>query len=141
MKKKIFSPLFSSEKKVPYFASKVVAGFPSPADDFLENSLDLNNHLIKHPAATFFVKVEGRSMEKANIFDGDILIVDRSIKPENKAIVVAIINGEFTVKRLKIIDSKLFLQAETSAFPSIELNPEWEWEIWGIVTYIIHKAR
>lgn len=140
-KLQFLSPSFKNENKIPLFESKVIAGFPSPADDFLENSLDLNSHVIKHPAATFFVKVEGRSMEDANIFEGDILVVDRSLNFRNKDIVIAIINGDFTVKRIKIKESKIFLEAASSYFSPIELNPEWDCEVWGVVTYIIHKAR
>ena len=138
--------LFSVEKNknnknYPFFASPVIAGFPSPAEDFLEKPLDLNKHLIKHPAATFFVKVEGSSMRDANIFAGDILVVDRSLEHKDKTIVVAIINGEFTLKRLRIKNKKIFLEAENKNFKAIEITSECDFEIWGIVTYIIHKAR
>jgi len=98
--------------KLPLFLSSVKAGFPSPADDFVETRLDLNEYLIDHPEATFFVRVSGDSMIRAGIHTGDILIVDRSLEPKNNDIVIAIIDGEFTVKRLKKYGDRVFLVPE-----------------------------
>ena len=117
------------------------AGFPSPADDHIEEKLDLNRLMIEHPAATFFLRVEGDSMENANIQPGDILVVDRALTPKNEQIVVAILNGEFTVKRMKTQEDRLFLLPENPRFPALEITAETDFQIWGVVTYIIHKAR
>ena len=107
----------------------------------LDKKLDLNSLVIKNESATFFVKVDGTSMEDANIFKDDILVVDRSINPSNGKIIIAILNGEFLVKRLKIIKNKFYLFAENPKFNPIEISKEEDFEIWGVVTYIIHKAK
>jgi DNA polymerase V len=117
----------------------VEAGFPSPAEDYVEGQLDLNKHLIKHPAATFFVRATGDSMIHAGIFPGDILIVDRSIEPVDKKVVIAVINGELTVKRFRKIDGKAFLVPENEKYRAIELTEETGGEIWGVVTNVIHS--
>lgn len=108
--------------KCPLFGSTIAAGFPSPADEFIEARLDLNELLIKHPVATFFMRVSGNSMQDYGIHDRDILIVDRSLAPTNGKIVIAVIDGQLTVKRLK------------------KIEPENEIYIWGVVTYIIHNV-
>lgn len=136
----ISQPLFGNTHVSPAFLSPVQAGFPSPADDYVENSLDLNELVLQHPAATFFVRVEGESMIDANIHSGDILVVDRSISAASGKIVVAVINGEFTVKRLVQKNGAVYLQPENSRFPPIKVDPEGDFQIWGVVTYIIHKA-
>jgi DNA polymerase V len=128
------------QKEISLFASPVSAGFPSPADDFMEKTLDLNTHLIKHPSATFFVRVQGNSMIKSLIRPGDILIVDRSLENADNKIVIALINGEFTVKRVKKIASKLWLVPENPDYRPLEITSEMNFEIWGIVTYVIHSA-
>jgi DNA polymerase V len=125
---------------LPFFLSKVQAGFPSPADDYIEKQLDLNELVIKHPSATFFVKVEGDSMCDAGILSGDVLVVDRSIEPSNGKIVVAVLNGEFTVKRIQIAAKGICLLPANAAFPVIEVSSESDFQVWGVVTYIIHKA-
>ena len=124
----------------PLFVSSVQAGFPSPAEDYIESSLDLNAHLIKNPAATFFVRVSGSSMKDALIFPGDILLVDRSLTPRSGRVVIAVIDGELTVKRLLLNQAKAVLKAENSEFTDIDIAPESEFEIWGVVTHIIHEA-
>ena len=123
---------------LPFFVARVSAGFPSPAEDYIEKKLDLHDLLVKHPAATFFVRVEGRSMEGAQIFSGDILIVDKSLQPKNDSIVVAVINGEFTVKRIHLHEGRLFLMPENSHFPPLEVKEEMDFQIWGVVTHVIH---
>lgn len=126
--------------KLPLFIVPVKAGFPSPAEDYLEENLDLNEYLIKHPAATFFVRVDGDSMKGAGIHRGDILIVDRALEASNGKIVVAIINGEFTVKRIRIEKEKILLEPENPRYVPIEVQPESDFEVWGIVTFVIHSC-
>lgn len=130
-----------TEQLLPVFLSGVQAGFPSPADDYIENQLNINELVVQHPAATFFVKVEGESMKDANIHSGDILVVDRSLEGSNGKIVVAIINGEFTVKRLSKSASGTFLVPENPKYSSIKIGPDTDFQIWGVVTYVIHKTR
>lgn len=127
--------------KLSFFLAPVQAGFPSPADDYVEKNLDLNELLVAHPSATFFVRVEGHSMRDAHIYDGDVLIVDRSLQAETGSIVVAILNGEFTVKRILKKKGRLFLVPENPAFSPIEVTPEIDFQVWGVVTYVIHKVR
>ena len=131
-----------ADKKVntPMFLDSVSAGFPSPATDYLENKLDLNEYLVKHPAATFIVKASGPSMIEAGILSGDLLIVDRSITPNNENIVIASIFGDLTVKKLQKKGSSLFLVSANNEYSSIEVKEEMECFIWGVVTYVIHKA-
>ncbi len=126
--------------KLPLYSSKVSAGFPSPADDFVDKTLDLNDLVIKHPQATFFVRVSGNSMINAGIKDGDILVVDRSLEPKENSVVIASIDGEFLLKRIKKKGEKLFLYPESSDFNPIEIKDDMECEIWGVVTYVIHKV-
>ena len=137
--------LFQSVKKkkilTPMFIDSVSAGFPSPATDYMENKLDLNEYLIKHPAATFIVKAKGPSMTDAGILSGDLLIVDRSIDPKSNNIVIASIFGDLTVKKLKKKEKSLFLLSANSDYPSIEVKEEMECFIWGVVTYIIHESN
>lgn len=126
---------------LPSFDESVAAGFPSPAGDYVEKQLDLNDLIVKHPAATFFVRVEGESMKGAGISSGDILAVDRSLEPANGKIVVAVLNGEFTVKRIQITQNGVFLVPENPAFPPISVSEATDFQVWGVVTYVIHKAR
>jgi DNA polymerase V len=136
----ILNPKTDAKCRIPLFMSSVKAGFPSPADDFLERQLDLNEHLIQHPAATFFVRVDGDSMTGADIHRGDILIVDRSLEAASGRIVIAVINGEFTVKRLRIENGSIQLEADNPGYPPIRIQNDWDFQVWGIVTYIIHQA-
>lgn len=127
-----------AKQDVPVLASAVRAGFPSPAEDYIEGSLDLNRHLIRHPAATFIVRVEGESMTGAGIFPGDLLVVDRSIEPHAGHVVIAVVDGELTVKRLKGQRGQWRLEAEHPDYPAILMpNDEDGGEtsaIWGVVT-------
>ena len=125
---------------LPLYTTSVQAGFPSPAEDYLDKTLDLNELLISHPAATFFVRVAGDSMKNAGIFSGDTLVVDRSLQPSDNRIVVAILNGEFTVKRLKIHPDGISLLPENPAYPILEVKEGCDFQVWGVVTYVIHKA-
>jgi len=117
-----------------------MAGFPSPADDFVEDSLDLNEHLIKHPAATFFVRVAGMSMRDAGILPNDLLIVDRAIEPYNEAIVIAILDGEFTLKRLRKQAGRVELIPENNSYKPILVTGESDFQVWGVVTHVIHET-
>jgi len=130
-----------TELNLPLFSARVQAGFPSPADDHLERSIDLNEELIQHPAATFFVRVKGESMHDAGIQSGDILVVDRSLAPTDRKIVVAMIDGEFTVKRFRNQDGRIFLEAANEQFPKIEVSGDQELVVWGVVSFVIHPAR
>lgn len=125
--------------KVPLYSCAVKAGFPSPAEDYIEDMLDLNQYLIKHPAATFIVKASGDSMINAGIFPGSLLVVDRSIEPSHGKIVIAALDGELTVKRLSIQSKKAFLVAENDAYPAIEIQPDSDATIWGVVTSVIQE--
>ena len=136
----LFSIIKNTQINTPVFLDKVSAGFPSPATDYMENKLDLNEYLIKHPAATFIVKANGSSMTSADIYSGDLLIVDRSLTPKNNNIVIASIFGDLTVKKLKKKEKSLFLVPANNDYPSIEVKEEMECFIWGVVTYIIHET-
>lgn len=125
--------------RLPLYHNLISAGFPSPADDELEDKLDLNELLIKHPSATFFLKVSGSSMVKAGIHHNDILIVDRSLEPANGKVVIASVNGELTVKRLRIDGKKVQLVAENEAYAPIDINEEADFRIWGVVTNVVHS--
>jgi len=129
-----------SSINVPLSISKVSAGFPSPAEDYIEKTLDLNDLLIQKPAATFFVRAEGESMLGAGIHPNDILVVDRSIKAVVGKIVICALNGELTVKRLKHIGDEIILGAENPAYSDIVVREEIEFVIWGVVTNVIHSV-
>lgn len=137
----IHPPSLEAGTPLPLFSSTVEAGFPSPSGDQIEHALDLNELLITHPAATFFVRVQGNSMSDAGILSSDVLIVDRSLSPKDKSIVIAVLNGEFTVKRLVKKEGKIFLSPENPAFKPIEIKGASDFLVWGVVTYVIHKAR
>lgn len=126
---------------LPLHAHSVRAGFPSPADDYVCDTLDLNEHLIRHKEAAFFVRAKGHSMTGAGIHDGDLLVVDRSLTPMHRAIVIAVIDGQFTVKRLYKRAGKIRLLAENPDFLPIELKDGQELQVWGVVTSVIHSLR
>ncbi len=125
---------------LPLFASPISAGFPSPADDYIEMKLDLNEHLVRNRQATFFLRVSGDSMIGAGIHNGDLLIVDRSLNAVNKKIVVAVVGGELLVKRLLRAKGKVFLAAENPNYAQMEVTPDLGFEIWGVVTNVIHEV-
>lgn len=126
---------------LPIFSSLVPAGFPSPADDHLEANLDLNQLLIKHPAATFFVRVSGDSMIGAGIHNNDILVVDRSLEAVHNSIVIAVIDGELTVKRLNLKGRRVILMPDNVNYDPIVIQDTNDLIIWGIVTSVIHQFR
>ena len=122
------------------FAEQTIDAYPRDYLELLQNKLDLNEYLIKHPAATFIVRASGFSMTKASIYSGDLLIVDRSITPKNNSIVIASIFGDLTVKKLKKKEKSFFLISANDEYPSIEVKEEMECFIWGVVTYTIHET-
>lgn len=124
---------------LPLYGSRVAAGFPSPADDYLEDHLDLNRYLIADAAACFMVRVSGDSMQGAGILDGDLLVVNRSLTPRHGQIVLAVINGEFTVKRLHQRDGRLALLPENPAYPPIELTAGQALQVWGVVSACVRR--
>ena len=126
--------------KIALYLNTVCAGFPSPASDYLEGEIDLNRYLIKNPPATFIVKSQGNCLLQAGIHSGDLLIVDRSIKPQNNSIVIASINGDLTVKRIKILGKKFLLTSDNKEYGNIKINNESDIFIWGIVTKVIHNV-
>ena len=128
-----YIPDYSSEMKLPFFDVGISAGFHSPADDFIELSIDLNKALIKNKDTTFFAKVKGHSMKNAGINDGDLLVIDRSLEPQDNKIAVCQIDGEFTVKRIKIEKEVVWLIAENENYQPIKVTSENDFIIWGIV--------
>lgn len=140
-KKKLtfFKPDLNSETTIPLVSHRVSAGFPSPALDFMETSIDLNKVLVENKIATFYVQVEGNSMIDAGIQNKDILVVDRSIEPRNNKIAICLVDGEFTVKRIKLDADCLWLMPENPNYKPIKVTEENQLIIWGIVTYVIKK--
>uniref|UniRef100_UPI004047287F translesion error-prone DNA polymerase V autoproteolytic subunit n=1 Tax=Shewanella baltica TaxID=62322 RepID=UPI004047287F len=129
-----------TQYRLSLFSSLIAAGFPSPAQDYVEQTLDLNELCIKNPAATFFVKVQGDSMIEAGIFSGDILVVDRSLQPAHGDTVVAAVNGEFTVKQLQL-RPVVQLLPRNALFSPIAINDESELNIFGVVTNVVKKLK
>ena len=125
--------------EIPLYTNSVSAGFPSPADDYLEDKVDLNQYLVKHPASTFLVRASGESMINAGIFPDDILVVDRSLKAEDGKVVIAVVDNELTVKRYRKKSKKILLEPENDAFDPIVIADESEAFVWGVVTNVIHN--
>ena len=125
---------------IPMFTDSVHAGFPSPAEDYMDLDLNLQDHLIQNPSATFCIRAVGESMNDAGIQSGDIMLVDKSLAPKNRSIVLAVIDGEFTVKRVNVIEKELYLIPKNEISPPIKITQEMDFQVWGVVTYIIHKA-
>lgn len=136
----ILKPERYREYNLPMFLESVSAGFPSPAEDYLEDKLDLNDLLIRNPASTFFVRVTGDSMINSGIHSGDILVVDRSLDPKDGSIVIAVINGELTVKRLSRYNGNISLVPENPNYKKINITAEMNFEVWGVVSSVIHKV-
>ena len=135
-----FHPDFESTIELPFVSSGIKAGFPSPAADFDESKISLDHVLVKNREATFYAKASGTSMTGAGIGDGDIMIIDRSIEPQNNKIAVCFIDGEFTVKRIKVEKDCVYLMPENAAFQPIKVTDENLLVIWGIVTYVIKSV-
>jgi DNA polymerase V len=123
-----------SPQRVPMMAWSAACGFPSPAEDYVDRPLDFNELLIEHPAATFAIRIEGESMTGAGIFPGDIAVVDRAREPVNGSIVLALLDGAFTVKRYRVKDGAVVLQAENPAFADMPLSDGQSFEVWGVIT-------
>lgn len=135
-----FIPDLENNQKLPYFPSGIKAGFPSPAADFDETRISLDNVLVKNREATFYAKASGTSMIGAGIDDGDIMVIDRSLEPTNNKIAVCCIDGEFTVKRIKVTKNEVFLMPENKEFQPIKVTEDNELIVWGIVTYVIKSV-
>lgn len=135
-----FIPDLENNQKFPYFPSGIKAGFPSPAADFDETRISLDNVLVKNREATFYAKASGTSMIGAGIDDGDIMVIDRSLEPTNNKIAVCCIDGEFTVKRIKTDKNCIYLMPENETFQPIKVTEDNELIIWGIVTYVIKSV-
>ncbi len=135
-----FIPDAESKLRIPFIKDGVSAGFPSPAADFMETNIDLNKELTSNPLATFYIKVKGHSMIDAGINDKDVLVVDRSLEPQNNKIAICFIDGEFTVKRIRLEKDCLYLMPENMNYKPLKINAENQFIIWGIVTYVIKSV-
>lgn len=135
----IFSVPVCSVALAPLMGERVRAGFPSPAENYIEDQLDLNQYCVKNPPATFFVRVEGDSMTGTGIDRGDLLVVDRSLTAGSEDVIVAIVDGEFTLKRLVLRDGRVFLRPENPRHRTIEITEDMEFQVWGRVTKVVHE--
>ncbi len=126
---------------LPRAEAPVPAGFPSPADDYLEERIDLTQELVQNPSSTFLARVRGESMQDAGLLDGDLILIDRSRRPENGCMVLAWVDGGFTVKTLQLKEGRAFLQAAHPAYPDLELQEENGAKLWGVVTHVIHSCE
>ena len=134
-----FTPSITTRVELPFYDVGIQAGFPSPANDFIELSIDINKEYIKNRDFTFFAKVKGHSMKNVGIFDGDLLIIDKSIEPQDNKIAICQVDGDFTVKRIKIDNDTVWLIAENEAYDPIKVTSDNELMIWGIVVASIKK--
>ena len=141
MKHEAFIPEFNKRQFFPLYLSSIKAGFPSPADDYIEKKLDLNEYLVSNPPATFFLRVSGDSMKDACIQEEDLLIVDCSKKAAPENIVVAALDGELTLKRVRKIQGKLYLAAENKNYAPLPVTEDSDLVIWGVVTHVIHHFK
>lgn len=140
MSLQFFSPKDTNSSGAIFMDIGISAGFPSPADDFRETRISLDEELISNKEATFFAKVSGQSMIGAGLEDNDLLVIDRSLEPENNRIAVCFLDGEFTVKRLRVENNEVWLQPENPDYPIIKITEENNFVIWGIVTNVIKKV-
>lgn len=136
----IWRPNLSTACPRPLFTARVSAGFPSPADDHLDGLLDLNEYCVRHPSATFFLRVAGDSMTGAGIYSGDLLVVDRAREPLDGSIVIAVLDSELTVKRLRLVEHEVFLEPDNPDYPKLKISSDCELEIWGVVTHVVHAV-
>lgn len=137
---KIYQPEINVPIEIPLSESGVHAGFPSPADDFLEGALDLNELVIKHPEATFFARVEGDSMKDEGIVEGDLLVVDKAVEPYDGCLAVSYVDGEFTLKRVRRDADKILLVPSNPKYKTIEITPDNEFAVWGVVKWILKNV-
>jgi DNA polymerase V len=126
---------------LPFVLAPIHAGFPSPADEYAEQVLDLSELVIQHKEATFFASVKGNSMHDAGIYEGDILVIDRAVPAAHGSIVVAMLQGEFTIKRLSMQGGDVYLLPANPAFQPIKVTEQMEFQVWGVVTYCVHRLR
>jgi len=133
----VYRLVSSSSLELPLVTAGISAGFPSPAMDFIDVSIDLNKHLIKHPASTFYGRVKGVSMKDAGIYDGDLLIIDKSLSPKNNQIAVCYVDGDFTIKRISVNDGHCWLIPENKDYKPIKITEDNDFQIWGVVTHVI----
>ncbi|MBL6657680.1 MAG: translesion error-prone DNA polymerase V autoproteolytic subunit [Flavobacteriales bacterium] len=126
---------------IPLYGDSVPAGFPSPADDYLDMDLNLHDYLVQHPSATFCVRAIGDSMVDAGIKSSDVMVIDRALTPKNNDIILAVVNGEFTVKRIKKNEDELYLMPANDNYKPMKITEEMNFQVWGVVTFIIHKAN
>ncbi len=136
-----YTPDFTTQLELPLAAGAISAGFPSPAEEYIELAIDLNKELIKHPAATFYARVKGSSMIDAGIADGDLLIIDKALEPKDGDIAVCFIDGEFTLKRLALKEDGIYLMPANAEFKPIRITEENDFLVWGMLAYIVHKPR
>ena len=136
-----FTPDFTTLLELPLAGTAIAAGFPSPAEEYLDLALDLNKELIKHPAATFYARVKGDSMVDAGIQDGDLLVIDKALEPKEGTVAVCYLDGEFTVKRLSVREEGVYLMPANAEFKPIRITEENNFLVWGLVAYVIHKPR
>lgn len=136
----LFSADTETVLELPLVSQGISAGFPSPALDFIDLSIDLNKHLIKHPSATFFGRVKGDSLKNAGISNGDLLVIDKSLEPVNGKIAVCFIDGEFTAKRIRIAKNEIILMPENENYQPIRVTEENDFIIWGVVTHVIKNV-
>ncbi|MCW5924041.1 MAG: translesion error-prone DNA polymerase V autoproteolytic subunit [Saprospiraceae bacterium] len=137
----IFFADVSTDLPLPFTNDGIPAGFPSPASDYLDLSIDLNRELVDNPDATFYARAKGNSMQDAGIHNGDVLVVDRSLTADNGDIIVAFLNGEFTVKRLRFTGETCLLLPANQDFPQIRINDGDDFRVWGVVTFVIKNVR
>ena len=135
-----FHPDQNQQKSLHLAQEKISAGFPSPANDFKELRISIDQEVVRNEEATFYARVSGESMQGAGLDDGDLLVIDRSMEPKNGKIAVCCIDGEFTVKRLKVVKNGVFLIPENPKYQPIKVTEENELIIWGIVTYVVKKV-
>lgn len=137
----IYPPDLSTSLELPYADAGIQAGFPSPAQDYISESIDLNREIVRHPAATFYGRVAGDSMIEEGIEPGDILVIDRSLEPEDGDLAVCCLEGEFTLKRIRLAVNSVWLIPSNEAFDPILVTPDQRFEIWGVVTHTIKNNR
>ena len=135
----VFKALTDTSLVLPFVDQGIKAGFPSPAQDYVEQGIDLNKVLIKHPASTFLARVDGDSLYEAGILNGDIVIIDKSLEPREGCKVVACIDGEYVMKTIRLGKNVFYLVPENPDYPTITVTPDQQFVIWGVVTHVIHK--
>lgn len=133
----VWRPALGPRRSRPLFLARVEAGFPSPADDYVDRALDLHEFCVRNGPATFFVRASGDSMVDAGIASGDLLVVDRSVEPRTGHVVVAVLDGELTVKRLRLAGRRVILEPANEAYSPIEAEPDRDLSVWGVVTHVV----